>query len=68
MSIFCRLLGHLHLWEDKSVDPYDYIKCRESYNKKVGRCIGSAWVTEQKQPSMKVVTVKFGGSRGSGWA
>jgi len=47
ISIFCRLLGHLHLRTqgrgDRAIGPYDYIKCVESFEK-IGCSIGSAWV------------------------
>jgi len=46
---------------DRAISSYNYIRRRESFEK-IGCSIG----LEREQPLMKVVTVKFGGSKGSG--
>jgi len=47
----------------EGIEPYDYIR-REKTSKKVDRAAAS----DREQTSMKMVTVKFGDPRKSGWA
>jgi len=70
MNIFRRPHGYLHLRRPKEKAQshrsiYDYIRCGE-ISEKVGCSIRSAWVGAGalEQPSMIVVTVKFGGFQG----
>jgi len=49
---------------DIAIGPYDYLSCWET-TEKFGCSIA---VSEREQPLMNVVKVKFGRSKGSGWA